>query len=151
MAEWSIAAVLKTVEVRASGGSNPSLSATKRGLQDVEFQPCRLFFMPRKLHQKNAPNTVSTHLYGCFFNPQYPIRHIPLFSFCQPAQNAWCNFSAISVKKMHEKSSSFCVCSDDVAYPYCDVASSVPQYSVLLTSLVIPNLRAIFFKHLFIF
>ncbi len=27
MAEWSIAAVLKTVEVRASGGSNPSLSA----------------------------------------------------------------------------------------------------------------------------
>ena len=30
MAEWSIAAVLKTVEVRASGGSNPSLSAEKR-------------------------------------------------------------------------------------------------------------------------
>ena len=29
MAEWSIAAVLKTVEVRASGGSNPSLSAKK--------------------------------------------------------------------------------------------------------------------------
>ena len=27
LAEWSIAAVLKTVEVRASGGSNPSLSA----------------------------------------------------------------------------------------------------------------------------
>ena len=29
MAEWSIAAVLKTVEVRASGGSNPSLSAER--------------------------------------------------------------------------------------------------------------------------
>ncbi len=29
MAEWSIAAVLKTVEVRASGGSNPSLSAIR--------------------------------------------------------------------------------------------------------------------------
>ncbi len=29
MAEWSIAAVLKTVEVKASGGSNPSLSAQK--------------------------------------------------------------------------------------------------------------------------
>ena len=28
MAEWSIAAVLKTVEAQASGGSNPSLSAT---------------------------------------------------------------------------------------------------------------------------
>ena len=27
MAEWLKAAVLKTVEVRASGGSNPSLSA----------------------------------------------------------------------------------------------------------------------------
>ena len=30
MAEWSIAAVLKTVEARASGGSNPSLSATEK-------------------------------------------------------------------------------------------------------------------------
>ena len=29
MAEWSIAAVLKTVELRGSGGSNPSLSARK--------------------------------------------------------------------------------------------------------------------------
>ena len=27
LAEWSIAAVLKTVDVKASGGSNPSLSA----------------------------------------------------------------------------------------------------------------------------
>ncbi len=29
LAEWSIAAVLKTVDVKASGGSNPSLSAIK--------------------------------------------------------------------------------------------------------------------------
>ena len=29
VAEWSIAAVLKTVELRGSGGSNPSLSAAK--------------------------------------------------------------------------------------------------------------------------
>ena len=29
MAEWSIAAVLKTVDLRGSGGSNPSLSAEK--------------------------------------------------------------------------------------------------------------------------
>ena len=29
MAEWSIAAVLKTVEGHTSGGSNPSLSAYK--------------------------------------------------------------------------------------------------------------------------
>ena len=31
MAEWSNAAVLKTVEVKASGGSNPSLSAKQKG------------------------------------------------------------------------------------------------------------------------
>ena len=31
MAEWSIAAVLKTVELRGSGGSNPSLSAERTG------------------------------------------------------------------------------------------------------------------------
>ena len=30
VAEWSIAAVLKTVELRGSGGSNPSLSAKNR-------------------------------------------------------------------------------------------------------------------------
>ena len=46
MAEWSIAAVLKTVEVRASGGSNPSLSA-KKGVNQVvtRFTP---FFTPQR-------------------------------------------------------------------------------------------------------
>ena len=38
MAEWSIAAVLKTVEVRASGGSNPSLSATNAENQQIVKQ-----------------------------------------------------------------------------------------------------------------
>ena len=33
MAEWSIAAVLKTVEGNTSGGSNPSLSAGKPDFQ----------------------------------------------------------------------------------------------------------------------
>ena len=33
VAEWSIAAVLKTVELRGSGGSNPSLSAIKPDFQ----------------------------------------------------------------------------------------------------------------------
>ena len=33
MAERSNAAVLKTVEVRASGGSNPSLRAKKQGMR----------------------------------------------------------------------------------------------------------------------
>ena len=45
MAEWSIAAVLKTVELRGSGGSNPSLSATKGVNQQVmRFAP---FSTPR--------------------------------------------------------------------------------------------------------
>ena len=35
MVEWSIAAVLKTVEVRASGGSNPSLRANETPLWGV--------------------------------------------------------------------------------------------------------------------
>ena len=33
LAEWSNAAVLKTVDLNGSGGSNPSLSADKRKLQ----------------------------------------------------------------------------------------------------------------------
>ena len=37
MAEWSIAAVLKTVEGHTSGGSNPSLSAEKSSLNEVAF------------------------------------------------------------------------------------------------------------------
>lgn len=38
MAEWSIAAVLKTVELQGSGGSNPSLSAPGFDKR-LEFQP----------------------------------------------------------------------------------------------------------------
>ena len=37
MAEWSIAAVLKTVELRGSGGSNPSLSAAKDLFREFLF------------------------------------------------------------------------------------------------------------------
>ena len=40
MAEWSNAAVLKTVDLQGSGGSNPSLSATKKGVKTTPF----LFF-----------------------------------------------------------------------------------------------------------
>ena len=38
MAEWSIAAVLKTVEGHTSGGSNPSLSATNAENQQIAKQ-----------------------------------------------------------------------------------------------------------------
>ena len=45
VAEWSIAAVLKTVELRGSGGSNPSLSARLRS-KKVSRNRYLLFFMP---------------------------------------------------------------------------------------------------------
>ena len=45
LAEWSNAAVLKTVDLNGSGGSNPSLSATKGVNQVVtRFTP---FFTPK--------------------------------------------------------------------------------------------------------
>ena len=40
MVEWSITAVLKTVEMRVSGGSNPSLRAKNTG----RITPSRIFF-----------------------------------------------------------------------------------------------------------
>ena len=47
MAEWSIAAVLKTVDLNGSGGSNPSLSATQKEksvcpsiLEQADFSFC---------------------------------------------------------------------------------------------------------------
>ena len=43
MAEWSIAAVLKTVELRGSGGSNPSLSATKQIITKVVMKITTFF------------------------------------------------------------------------------------------------------------
>ena len=38
VAEWSIAAVLKTVVLRGTGGSNPSLSATNAENQQIAKQ-----------------------------------------------------------------------------------------------------------------
>ena len=77
MAEWSIAAVLKTVEVRASGGSNPSLSANKGVNQQVmRFTP--FVTLPKKLaSNKNfhprlvvldgmaSTQSLISLLYGC--------------------------------------------------------------------------------------
>ena len=57
MAEWSIAAVLKTVEVRASGGSNPSLSA-KRLQDDLK--------MVVKIAFKISVNRCKTYTYNDF-------------------------------------------------------------------------------------
>ena len=43
MAEWSIAAVLKTVVLRGTGGSNPSLSA--KGCKSIDLQPFFYFLL----------------------------------------------------------------------------------------------------------
>ncbi len=51
MAEWSIAAVLKTVELQGSGGSNPSLSAKVR-----------------RIKQQNPANVTFAGF--CAFSPQ---------------------------------------------------------------------------------
>ena len=100
VAEWSIAAVLKTVELRGSGGSNPSLSALN-SLQGVDFQPCRLFYA-----QKVAPKMHRPRFYTplrAFFKLHISHTSYPIFSFRLTARNAWCNFSPLPVKKMHEK------------------------------------------------
>ena len=57
MVEWSITTVLKTVVLRGTGGSNPSLSANKGVNQQVmRFAP---FITPKNLQAiKNAPKTV---------------------------------------------------------------------------------------------
>ena len=57
MAEWSIAAVLKTVELRGSGGSNPSLSA--KWLQDDFKMVVRIAF-------KISVNRCKTYTYNDF-------------------------------------------------------------------------------------
>ena len=56
MAEWSNAAVLKTVEGHTSGGSNPSFSADKRlGLETKNHQVYLYgFFVLRHRHLQNA-------------------------------------------------------------------------------------------------
>ncbi len=45
MAEWSIAAVLKTVELRGSGGSNPSSSAKGGNKSRVASVNTEAFFV----------------------------------------------------------------------------------------------------------
>ena len=61
MAEWSNAAVLKTVDCYRSGGSNPSFSAkrnSQRRLWVFCFQKCRKFIFVNNLKQKKL-NTQS--------------------------------------------------------------------------------------------
>ena len=58
MAEWSIAAVLKTVELRGSGGSNPSLSAKERKKHHIAW--CFFYFALKH----RATDILSLFLYS---------------------------------------------------------------------------------------
>ena len=74
MAEWSIAAVLKTVELQGSGGSNPSLSAVSIDYQSIT----------EKAHSFTHTNVKTVRfLIGYFANNQLksanPIVIIPSF------------------------------------------------------------------------
>ncbi len=52
MVEWFKAAVLKTAEVQASGGSNPSLSAilSSNLLERCHLVPLRAFFLSKHVY-----------------------------------------------------------------------------------------------------
>ena len=56
MAEWSIAAVLKTVEGHTSGGSNPSLSANKKSNLN------RLLFLLREAMERTPGFVIAKRL-----------------------------------------------------------------------------------------
>ena len=56
MAEWSIAAVLKTVDLQGSGGSNPSLSATR------EENLLKPFIIYHERFLFNSQSEKNTHL-----------------------------------------------------------------------------------------
>ena len=95
MPEWSIGAVSKTVIPSGIQGSNPCLSAEKN-LQEIESQSCRFFYA-----QKDAPKMHRPRFYAllrAFFKLHISHTSYPIFSFRLTARNAWCNFSAISVK-----------------------------------------------------
>ena len=69
MAEWSIAAVLKTVEPRGSGGSNPSLSAESlrqkatEDRQTVQIERFERFFYVVMADKKDRKKTNKVSLY----------------------------------------------------------------------------------------
>ena len=91
MAEWSIAAVLKTVELRGSGGSNPSLSAEKERVQIAnDLHPFSILlsgvgriFKRRTLDITNSRNS----LHALKASPHYsaPLTPFPFHYLCRGA------------------------------------------------------------------
>ena len=67
MAEWSNAAVLKTVEGHTSGGSNPSFSAKETHNESCgffNFKPLKIYFH-RVAELKNQQATACVGLHAC--------------------------------------------------------------------------------------
>ncbi len=104
MAEWSIAAVLKTVDLHGSGGSNPSLSATRVLLCAVLFS----FRMQQSLSFNSQTNQKQTS-----FSPpstllpliSYPsLTHIPLIFHPSPTHLPLTLQAALYLTKQKEQS-----------------------------------------------
>lgn len=86
MVEWSITAVLKTVEVRASGGSNPSLSARQKRRHDASLLVICLFsFVLQGCLQTDLGHWGIHHFnhfhHFHFFQPYNPLRPLYLLVF----------------------------------------------------------------------
>ena len=81
----------------------------------VRIPPSPLWIVYKKLifnlvdffyAQKVAPKMHRPRFYAllrAFFKLHISHTSYPIFSFCMTARNAWCNFSPLPVKKMHEK------------------------------------------------
>ena len=81
MAEWSIAAVLKTVVLRGTGGSNPSLSAEeKQRTRELVHKELTLFYILKdwRFHKAFMRNPKRASLPNIMMNP---ILHSNFFLF----------------------------------------------------------------------
>ena len=90
MAEWSIAAVLKTVDLQGSGGSNPSLSADNAGAPFFAGHfyfpgnPAKRFFFSRRDRKRKTDG--DSRVPALYDAPPYRVHRqvIPLFPQTMP-------------------------------------------------------------------
>ena len=88
MAEWSIAAVLKTVEGNTSGGSNPSLSANNQSESAVTHKvTADLIFIPYKFPWQQRLQSLG---YKCInMSTNKKISLLTLLGLILPLGNIW--------------------------------------------------------------
>ena len=94
MAEWSIAAVLKTVELRGSGGSNPSLSA-KRKEYDAPAYYAGVFFI-RKIADAVFDRSLHKRWPMKIYFQQPPLSQSYRQKICRPLFSASSSESGIA-------------------------------------------------------